>query len=98
MKPKATYSINREDAKLVCEWIKQFKLLNGYASNISNCVDEDYIISEFKSHDCHVFFQKIMYVAFRDLIHNPPWNTMTKLCHFLGTSYQLRKLLTIVSN
>ena len=88
--PKATYSISRASADLVCRWIRTLKFLDGYASNIANCVDQDYNIGGFKSHDCHVFLQKLMPVAFRDLIHAPLWNALTELCHFLGTSHPLR--------
>lgn len=84
LKTKATYSIDRQNAEIVCQWIKTFKLSNSYASNISNYVDEDYTVSRFKGHDCHAFLQKIMSVVFRDLIPNPLWNVITKLCHYFG--------------
>lgn len=55
------------------------KLLDCYALNISNSVEENDNISGFKSHDCHVFLHMLMLVVFRDLIPNPLWNAMTEL-------------------
>ena len=80
--PRATYTVTREAAKFICDWLRKLKLPDGYASNIANCVDEDDNLVGLKSHDCHVIFQRIMSVAFRDLIHNALWNAMTELYHF----------------
>lgn len=79
--PQATYSINMQDAEIVCQWIKTLKLVDSYASYIPNCVDEDYTISKLKSHNYHVFLQRIIPVVFRDLIPNPLWSAMTELCN-----------------
>lgn len=79
--PQATYSINMQDAEIVCQWIKTLKLVDSYALYIPNCVDEDYTISKFKSHNYHVFLQRIIPVVFRDLIPNPLWSAMTELCN-----------------
>ena len=69
------------------------------ASNIVNCVDEDYNIEGFKSHDCHVFLQRLMPVAFRDFIPTPLWNALTELCHFFrdisSTSLNVEHMLQL---
>lgn len=39
---KATYSISLTNDDLACCWIKILKFLDSYASNITNCADEDY--------------------------------------------------------
>lgn len=83
LKPNATYTLSKPDIKLVCDWLKNLKFPDGYASNISNCVNNERCTVEvLKSHDCHVFLQRIMSVAFRDLIPKPVWNTIIELCHF----------------
>nr|XP_009788780.1 PREDICTED: uncharacterized protein LOC104236537 [Nicotiana sylvestris] len=59
LKPKAAYSLTKEQRKLVCEWVKGLRFPDGYASNLSRCVDmEDYKLSRMKSHDCHVFLER----------------------------------------
>ena len=80
--PRATYTVTKEAATMICDWFRKLKLPDGYASNIANCVDEDDNLVGLKSHDCHVIFQCIMSVAFRDLILTALWNAMTELCHF----------------
>ncbi|XP_017970474.1 PREDICTED: uncharacterized protein LOC18609682 [Theobroma cacao] len=41
-KPKAVYTLNKEEIRNVCAWVKQLRLPNGFASNISRdlCVTE----------------------------------------------------------
>ena len=80
--PRATYTVTRQAATIICDWFRKLKLPDGYTSNIVNCVDEDDNFIGLKSRDCHVIFQRIMPVAFYDLIHNALWNAMTELCHF----------------
>jgi len=38
-KPKARYTLTSEEATLVCKWIKELKMPNGYASNLATCAD-----------------------------------------------------------
>lgn len=55
---KASYVLTKDQIKVVCEWIKQLKFSDGYASNIVSCVNvENCKIGGFKSHDCHIFIQ-----------------------------------------
>ncbi|RDX90084.1 hypothetical protein CR513_28091, partial [Mucuna pruriens] len=56
-KPKATYVLNANKKRMVCEWIKQLKFPNGYVSNIACCINsDDGKIYGMKSHDCHKIF------------------------------------------
>ena len=52
--------------------VKQIKFTNGYAFNISCCIniDEGKIYGT-KSHDCHVFMQRLIPLAFRDMLSRP---------------------------
>ena len=55
-KSKASYTLMREQLKDVCEWCKNLKFLDGYASNLAHCVIvKDCRFYGLKSHDCHVF-------------------------------------------
>ena len=38
-KPKATFSLGRDDVEILCEWLKELKFPDGYVSNIGNCVN-----------------------------------------------------------
>jgi len=70
-KPKATYVLNSDQRRMVCEWIKQLKFPDGYASNISRCINVDEgKIYGMKSHDCHVFMQRLIPLAFRDMLQS----------------------------
>ncbi|OMO58327.1 Transposon, En/Spm-like protein [Corchorus capsularis] len=82
-KPIATYALSSEHKKLVCQWVKQIRFPDGYASNIGHCVDvEKSQIFGLKSHDCHVFMQRLLPIAFCDFLPRPIWDALTELSHF----------------
>jgi len=67
----------------VCEWIKQLKFPDGYSSNLSRCINlEEGKIYGMKSHDCHVFMQRLIPLAFRDMLPMPIWKVLTELSLF----------------
>jgi hypothetical protein len=54
----------QEIRKKGCDWLKGVKFPNGYASNIGRCVNKlPGKLSGIKSHDCHVFLQRLLPVA-----------------------------------
>ncbi|XP_057986632.1 uncharacterized protein LOC131171176 [Hevea brasiliensis] len=56
--PLACYTLPLSERKKFCEWLKLIKLPDGYASNLSRCVNvDDCRLSGMKSHDYHVFLQ-----------------------------------------
>ena len=70
-KPKATYTLMREQLKDVCEWYKNLKFLDGYASNLARYVNvKDCRFYGLKSHDCYVFMQWLLPLAWHDLLPN----------------------------
>ncbi|GJW76725.1 uncharacterized protein Tco_0138407 [Tanacetum coccineum] len=83
MKPKASYTLSKPQLQNVCEWMKKIKFPDGYASNIGGCVNlADYSFYTFKSHDCHVFMQRLLPIALRGMIPNALWDVITELCTF----------------
>ncbi|KAG8366059.1 hypothetical protein BUALT_Bualt17G0036600 [Buddleja alternifolia] len=55
----------------------------GYASNLARCVNlDDCSLHGMKSHDCHVFMERLLPIAFRDLLPEFVWNGLTKLNQF----------------
>ncbi|KAJ9539330.1 hypothetical protein OSB04_032063 [Centaurea solstitialis] len=76
-------TLTKKQVKLVCSWFKTLKFPDGYASNIGGCVNlEDSSFYSFKSHDCHVFMQRLLPIALRGMIPTPTWDAITKLCTF----------------
>ncbi|XP_039126916.1 uncharacterized protein LOC120263060 [Dioscorea cayenensis subsp. rotundata] len=82
-KPKAFYCLSKEQKKCVCAWVKQLRLPDGFASNIAHYVNEAQSqLYGMKSHDCHVFMQRLLPIAFRGLLPNSIWDVITELSHF----------------
>ena len=49
-------------------------------SNLAMCVDmRKFKLFGMKSHDCHVFMQRLMPVAFRELLPSKVWEAITEL-------------------
>ena len=64
LKSKASYTLTRQQLKDVCEWCKNLKFLDGYVSNLAHCVNvKDCKFYRLKSHDCHVFMQRLLPLA-----------------------------------
>ncbi|OMO57751.1 Transposon, En/Spm-like protein [Corchorus capsularis] len=81
--PKASFTLTKEQINDVCRWVKQLKFPDGYVSNIARKVqDDDNKFYGMKSHDCHVFMQRLLPIAFRDLLSTPIWEAITELSHF----------------
>ncbi|KAL0462434.1 UNVERIFIED_CONTAM: hypothetical protein Slati_0131000 [Sesamum latifolium] len=67
--PKAVYTLTREQKRRICQWITRLKFPDGYASNLARCVDMKELRSHgMKNHDCHVFMQKLIPIAFREML------------------------------
>ena len=62
--PPAKHTLLKEQIVEVCRWIKSLKLPDGYASNISRCVQGDKFTGGMKSHDCHVFMERLIHIVF----------------------------------
>jgi hypothetical protein len=93
VKPKAQYTLTKQQRTAVCEWVKNLKLPDGYVSNLSRCVDlKEAKLFGMKSHDCHVFMQRLLPLAFKAL-PKPILNALTELSQFFRdiTSSLLRE-------
>jgi len=68
---------------LVYKWLKSLRFPDGHASNISRLVNmEECRLYGMKSHDCHVFMQTLIPLAFRDLLSKGIWDALTEISHF----------------
>ena len=67
--PKACYTLDNIGKQVLCEWVKNLRYQDGYASNLARCVDMQKLkLFGMKSHDCHVFMQRLLPIAFRELL------------------------------
>jgi hypothetical protein len=65
-KPRASFVLEKNAQLLVYKWLKSLCFLDGHVSNISRLVNmKEYRLYGLKSHDCHVFIQTLIPLAFR---------------------------------
>jgi hypothetical protein len=64
-KPRASLVLEKNAQLLVYKWLKSLRFPNGHASNILRLVNtEECRLYGMKSHDCHVFMQTLIPLAF----------------------------------
>ncbi|XP_074293337.1 uncharacterized protein LOC141620334 [Silene latifolia] len=82
-KPKSPFALDEAQKKVLCEWICNLRFPDGYASDLSRCVDlNDLTLHRMKSHDCHVFMERLLPVALKHLLPKELWNPITKISLF----------------
>ena len=80
--PPACYSLAPQERKGVCEWLKSIKFPDGYASNISRCVNvAECKIYGLKSHDCHVLL-RLLSIAVRGFLDNDVCSALVELSNY----------------
>ena len=68
-KPRASFVLEKKAQLLVYKWLKSLRFPNGHASNISRLVNmEECRLYGMRSHNCHVFMQTPIPLAYRDLL------------------------------
>ena len=79
-----TLSLNHQKKKEVLIWLKQIlKFTDGYASNISKGVNlSTGKVTGLKSHDYHVWIERIMPVMLRGFIPEDEWLVLAELSYF----------------
>ena len=74
--------MTKDEAKIVCRWIKELRMPDGYSSNLARCANiENGSIHGMKSHDCHVFMDTLLSVAFSSLPMHV-LNPLIEISHF----------------
>jgi hypothetical protein len=80
---RASFVLEKNAQLIVYKWLKSLCFPDGHASNISRLVNmEECRLYGIKSHDCHVFMQTLIPLAFRDLLPNGIWDALMKINHF----------------
>ncbi|XP_073131499.1 uncharacterized protein [Henckelia pumila] len=81
--PKAFYKLDKQSKLVLCNWLRNLRFSDGYASKMSRCVDMAKLkMFGMKSHDCHVFMQRLIPIAFRELLPNNVWQALIELSFF----------------
>ncbi len=81
--PKASYTLNREQRVVLLDWLKTLRFPDGYVSNLARNIDmAKHQIFGMKSHDCHVFMQRLIPIAFRELLPAKVWEALTEVSLF----------------
>ena len=81
--PKACYTLDKNGRNELCVWVQNLRFPYGYASNIARCVNmRKHKLFGMKSHDCHVFMQRLIPIAFREMLPSAVWQALTELILF----------------
>ena len=86
-KPDADFVLKPPEKKEVLIWLKHIlKFTDGYASNISKGVNlSTGKVTGLKSHDYHVWIERIMPVMVRGYVPEHVWRVLAELSHFFRT-------------
>ncbi|CAL9020330.1 unnamed protein product [Prunus brigantina] len=83
----AFFSMKPNDKKEFLKFVSTIKLPDGYASNIARCVNVDGgRFTGLKSHDCHVFMQRLLPVGIRHLLPEDVVKPIVQLSRFFSQS------------
>jgi hypothetical protein len=82
-KPRASFVLEKNTQLLVYKWLKSLCFPDGHASNISRLVNmEECRLYGMKSHDCHMFMQTLISIAYRDLLSKGIWDALMEISYF----------------
>jgi uncharacterized protein DUF4218 len=78
--PKASYTLSDQQICVLLQWLKNLRFPDGYVSNMARNIDmAKHQLFGMKSHDCHVFMQRLIPIAFRELLPVKVWEALTEL-------------------
>ena len=84
--PMASYTLDDRGIYALLDWLKTLRFPDGYVSDLARNIDMNkHSIFGMKSHDCHVFMQRLIPIAFRELLPVPVWEALTELSLFFKT-------------
>jgi hypothetical protein len=81
--PRARYTLSTQQKKAFCEFLREVKFLDGFASNISRCLStEGTKLQGLKTHDCPILLQRILPAAMRGLLDKDIYEALAELGKF----------------
>ena len=82
-KPKTKYILKKNEKFKICSWVKSLRFLDSYTSNLGRCVDiNECWLKNMKSHDCHVFMQRLTLIAYKEILPYFIWSTLIEVYFF----------------
>ena len=82
-KPRAPFCIDKNDKPTILKWFQELKFPDGYAANIRRGVNlNSRKIFGLKSHDYHIFMERLLPVAFRGFLPENVWMCLAELSFF----------------
>ena len=82
-RPRAPFCIDKDDKPIILDWFKNLKFPDGYAANIKRGVNlQQKKIFGMKSHDYHIFMERLLPVAFRGFLPENVWLALAELSYF----------------
>jgi hypothetical protein len=82
-KPRAPFCLKPKEKKEVLIWLKKLKFSDGYAADFRRAVNlESGKLSRVKSHDYHIFMERLIPVIFRGYLDDDVWTMLAELSHF----------------
>jgi hypothetical protein len=82
-KPHASICLKARDRKEVLIWLKNMKFTDGYAMGFRRAVNLDTgKLSGVKSHDYHIFIERLLPVMFHGYMDDDVWTVLAELRHF----------------
>ncbi|XP_057790149.1 uncharacterized protein LOC131007019 isoform X2 [Salvia miltiorrhiza] len=86
--PSACFTLSKKEKDVFLQVLKNVKVPDGYASNISKCVNiAERNIFGLKSHDCHILMQQLLPVALRRLVPKHVCKAIINLCEVFKQLY-----------
>ncbi|KAL9674434.1 hypothetical protein QQ045_030706 [Rhodiola kirilowii] len=87
---KGKYQLTREQQKLVLVWVKSLKFPDGFSSNLGNKVDLSTLkLVGYKSHNAHVFIERLMPIAFKGFLPKHIWEAISELYVACSATYKV---------
>lgn len=82
-RPRAPFCIAKNDKATILHWFQDLKFPDAYASNLRRGVNLlQRKIFGLKSHDYHIFIERLLPVAFRGFMPDNIWRCLAKLSFF----------------
>jgi hypothetical protein len=82
-KPRAPFCLKPKERKEILIWLKNLKFPYGYAVSFKRAVNlESGKLSGVKSHDYHIFVERLCPVMFHGYLNDDVWTTLAELSHF----------------
>jgi hypothetical protein len=98
-RPKAPYVLKIDQRREALRWIKSLMYPDGYAANLSRGVNlETLRVNGMKSHDYHIWIERILPSMVRGYVPERVWLVLAKLSYFFRQLCAKELSLTIITD